>query len=256
MVIGGSRDGGSDFRIRLALLAVAAWLAVAALGAQSAGALAPGSFSLTGGPTVPRFDAAAAPLPDGRVLVAEGSFGQSAEIFDPATGGFSPTANMTLQRGGFAAAPLGDGRVLVAGGLAGSGPGPPDMQSAELFKPGLSYKLRGTKLTVSVAVAGTLRVKGTKAPPRRSAGAAGKRVSPLKSARATGGPGPITLKLKLGERAQRRLERTGKLRVSAKLSFGPAPVRGGCVTLVAPCYSRGYVISQTATLTLKAKKRR
>jgi Kelch motif len=113
-----------------AALAVSAGLAVAALGAQSAGAIAPGSFYPTGAMTVPRAGAVAAPLPDGRVLVAGGccsggSALRSAEIFDPTAGTFSQIGDMTVPRSGAVAAPLPDGRVLIAGGDA----------SAEIYDP-------------------------------------------------------------------------------------------------------------------------
>jgi hypothetical protein len=195
---------------------------------------ATGSFSPTGSMINPHGGGAAAPLPDGRVLVAGGGY---AEIFDPATGSFAPTGSMTGPYGG-AAAPLPDGRVLVTGGSWPS-------TSAELFTPGLSFTLGGRKLTATVAVAGTL-----------TAADARKRRPSLKPTSASGGPGPITLKLRPTTSAKRRLVRKGKIKVHARLAFAPAPVRGGCVTLVAPCYSRGYAISQSATLTLKAKKRR
>ena len=40
------------------------------------------------------------------------------------------------------------------------------------------------------------------------------------------------------------------------LSFVPASVKGKCVTLTAPCLSSGYAITETQTLTFKAKKRK
>jgi Kelch motif len=81
---------------------------------------------------------AAAPLPDGRVLVAGGFDGanqlQSTEIFNPGTGTFSAGPNMTAARGEAAAAPLPDGRVLIAGGCS-----PPIcgavLTSAEVYNP-------------------------------------------------------------------------------------------------------------------------
>jgi RTX calcium-binding nonapeptide repeat (4 copies)/Kelch motif len=110
-----------------------AFLCLLMLGlAPQASAAGPGSFSPTGSMSVPRFAPAAAPLPDGRVLVAGGGYGpdqqSSAEIFDPATGSFSPTGSMSVARIGATAAPLPGGRVLVAGGL-------PDLSSAEVFDP-------------------------------------------------------------------------------------------------------------------------
>jgi hypothetical protein len=222
---------------------------------------ATGSFSPTGSMTVARQGAAAAPLPDGRVLVAGGfepdsGWLSTAEIFDPVTRRFSRTGDMTVGRSDAAAAPLPDGRVLVAGGSDGTNlPLLRALRSAELFKPALPFKLRGKRLTVTVAVAGTLRVKGAKARRRHSARDARKPGPSLKPASARGGPGRITVKLKLTERSQRRLERTGRVRMRARLAFAPAPVSGECVTLSKPCFSRGYAITETATLKLKAKKR-
>ena len=72
-----------------------------------------------------RFDAVAAPLPDGQVLIAGGSSASSllgsAELFDPATDTFTqlPEAGETelhTAREGAVAAPLPDGQVLIAGG--------------------------------------------------------------------------------------------------------------------------------------------
>jgi hypothetical protein len=121
----------------------AASLAIGALVAPTAAGNVQGSFAPTGSMMVGRSGAVAAPLPDGRVLVAGGvdptvqtgsNVLQSAEIFDPATGTFSPTGSMTVPRVGAAAAPLPDGRVLIAGGddqiqLAGA------LSSAEIFDP-------------------------------------------------------------------------------------------------------------------------
>jgi hypothetical protein len=124
------QGGGLAGRLALALLMI---LAVSA---------APGSASSYFGPgpsmTTPRFAPAAAPLPDGRVLVAGGAdsddYLSSAEIFDPATGTFTSTIGaMTTRRGGPGAAPLPDGRVLVVGGYVNSGPG--TLSSAEIFDP-------------------------------------------------------------------------------------------------------------------------
>jgi Kelch motif len=53
------------------------------------------AFSATGSMTTARAGAVAAPLPDGRVLIAggfdSGNELSSAEVYDPSTGTFSPT---------------------------------------------------------------------------------------------------------------------------------------------------------------------
>ncbi len=83
-----------------------------------------------------RAHAAAALLPDGRVLVTGGvtsesgrsdTFLQSAEIYDPKTGRFTKTAAMAEPSAfGFAVA-LSDGRVLVACGSTGTQRATPDV---------------------------------------------------------------------------------------------------------------------------------
>jgi Ca2+-binding RTX toxin-like protein len=112
------------------------------------------SFSSAGigSMSVPRSDAVAAPLSDGRVLLAGGfnpsggalSEPSSAEVFDPATGTFSSAGigSMSVERRGAAAAPLPDGRVLVAGGHIGVGS---DLSSAEIFAP---VSCRGKQATI------------------------------------------------------------------------------------------------------------
>src|SRR5215216_379985 len=107
---------------------------------------ATGAFSGAGvgSMSASRAGAAAAPLPDGRVLIAGGYYWRtdpkglervvlaSAEAFDPATGAFSSVnKSMRVARFGAAAAPLPDGRVLIAGGETGAG----GLSSAEVFDP-------------------------------------------------------------------------------------------------------------------------
>jgi hypothetical protein len=83
---------------------------------------------------IPRVRAAAAPLPDGRVLVAGGHNGStrlsSAEVFNPATNAFTPVNDMGTDRARAAAATLPDGRVLVVGGTNGA-----PLSSAAIFDP-------------------------------------------------------------------------------------------------------------------------
>src|SRR4051794_36750602 len=86
--------GSGPWRLRLAAgLAVGAGLLVP----QSVSAAGAGSFGPTGSMGTPRYAAAAAPLADGRVLVAGGFYDDaggdhylaSAEIFNPLNGAFS-----------------------------------------------------------------------------------------------------------------------------------------------------------------------
>jgi hypothetical protein len=87
----------------------------------------------------PRLQVIAAPLPDGRVLIAGGysssshSYLSSAEVFDPTTNSFSSAGigSTEIPRAGAASSPLPDGRVLVAGGYSGSSL----VASAEVFDP-------------------------------------------------------------------------------------------------------------------------
>jgi Ca2+-binding RTX toxin-like protein len=94
--------------------------------------------------TTARWLAVAAPLPDGRALVAGGSDGSgnslsSAEVFDPATNSFTSAGigSMSVQRSLAAAAPLPDGRVLVTGGGYSAAHPPVSLthSSAEVFNP-------------------------------------------------------------------------------------------------------------------------
>jgi hypothetical protein len=221
---------------------------------------ATGTFRATGDMSVERASAAAAPLPDGRALVVGGGCdpfcGFSNEVFDPVTGTFASTGNSTIPSSGTAAAPLSDGRVLVAGIGGGIGPGPPDgRRSAELYRPDLSYRLAGKKLTASVAVPGTLTVAAAGKPRPRASAAARKPRPSLRRTSRKGGPMPISLKLIPTRKGRHALERAGKLKVRVRLSFVPARVKGECVTQFSPCYSSSYAIRETATLRLKAKKR-
>ncbi len=81
----------------------------------------------------------AAPLPDGKVLIAGGEGARfsedvsSAELFNPGTGSFEPLAStMRSPREGAASAVLHNGEVLIVGGFK---EGPVWLNTAELFNP-------------------------------------------------------------------------------------------------------------------------
>jgi Kelch motif len=130
--------GGMPYRTRakLLLLAVAAAICLP----QAAGAAASSYFEPTGSMSIARGPAAAAPLPEGKVLLAGGQNGTylteyvdlaSAEIYDPSTGTWSATGSLGAARSRAVAAPLPDGRVLVAGGAYKGGA----LDSAEIYDP-------------------------------------------------------------------------------------------------------------------------
>jgi hypothetical protein len=104
---------------------------------------------------------AAAPLPDGQVLIAGGDTSAgvvaTADLFDPAIGTFTQlAASMTAARAGAVAAPLLDGAILIAGGLGSGGV----LASAELFKPATDT------FTALAASMTTARVNAVAAPLR------------------------------------------------------------------------------------------
>lgn len=106
------------------------------LSGTASGATGPSFTALPGALTTARYEAMAASLPGGRVLIAGGDDGThvlaSAEVFDPSTGTFTASPRpMTIARQGAVAAPLPDGDVLIAGGFSGR----TLLASAELFHP-------------------------------------------------------------------------------------------------------------------------
>jgi hypothetical protein len=95
------------------------------------------TFEATGSMGWARGRHAAAPLPDGRVLITGGLIPdgggpatidtKTTEIFDPAAGTFAPGPDMSVARFNHSAIALDDGRVLVLGGN--------HLSSAEVFDP-------------------------------------------------------------------------------------------------------------------------
>lgn len=96
----------------------------------------------------PRLGFTTTPLPDGRILVAGGSFGTSlasAEVWDPLDQTFRPAGEMRHPRTNHTAIAQPDGGVLIVGGTGRHGA---NIKDAELWDP----------LTATFAPAGTLRV--------------------------------------------------------------------------------------------------
>jgi len=92
------------------------------LSVTAALAQSPGTFTTTGGMSMPRSSHTATLLPNGRVLIAGGSpgFGSTvgtngADLYDPASGQFTTTRGMTTTRAWHTATLLPDGRVLIVG---------------------------------------------------------------------------------------------------------------------------------------------
>ena len=151
------------WKLRLAAVPALAFGLLAPQAALGAGA---GSFGSTGSMGTPRYAAVAAPLKDGRVVVAGGYYDDgggdhylaSAEVFDPATNSFSSAGigAMGTPRRGAVAAPLPDGRVLVAGGSYYDG-GDHYLASAEVFDP-------ATNAFTAVGEMGIARVRAAAAP--------------------------------------------------------------------------------------------
>lgn len=98
---------------------------------------ASGTFSATGAMNTTRFKlpAAAALLPNGKVLVAGG--GPFAELYDETTGAFTKVPGSLGAARFFASATLlPGGKALITGGYAESGSGLPATPAAWLYQPG------------------------------------------------------------------------------------------------------------------------
>jgi hypothetical protein len=190
----------------------------------------------------PRSGGTAAPLGDGRVLVAGGFFGDgtSAEAFDPTTNSFSSAGIGSMSvfpgsgRFGDAAAPLRDGRVVVGGGNGD------DAEIFTLATNDFTFTVQGKQLIVSVQAPGEVSVAD--AASRRSAFTSRKkgRKPLLKASSTSGSPPTITVPLVLTNKAKPRLK-NGKVTVRARITFtGPG----------------GLANTQTTKLHFKGRKRK
>ena len=96
-----------------------------------------GTFTTTGSMT-PRSNAAAAVLPNGKVLVIGGGAPQLnvAQLYDPAAGTFSTILPMLSARADFPAVLLNDGSVLATGGFNAANV-PNVITNAEIYYPDL-----------------------------------------------------------------------------------------------------------------------
>jgi hypothetical protein len=177
------------------------------------------AFTATGSLPTHTYAPAAAPMPQGRALVAGGyddAIGDDlprALIFDPASGSFSSAGigNLLHKREEAAAVELQDGRVLVAGGYADGDA----INTAEVLSvPANSFKakLKGRKVTLSVTTEGVAQTTDVST---KVATTAKKKKKPklVQTTKKRGGPGKITVKIKLTKRGSAQLSQKGKLKV-------------------------------------------
>ncbi|HEX8845827.1 MAG TPA: kelch repeat-containing protein [Pyrinomonadaceae bacterium] len=108
------------------------------------------SWSFTGSLNTPRYGHTATLLPNGKVLVAGGGGGytaeggysitNTAELYDPATGTWSVTGSLNVLRWFHTATLLPNGQVLVVGGIVDNSP----TNTAELYDPATgTWRLTG-----------------------------------------------------------------------------------------------------------------
>jgi hypothetical protein len=119
-------------------LVMSSYFGLAVSSKDALAALEPETWNSTGSMWHRRGWHISALLPDGRVLVAggyNGTYLDSAELYDPGTGTWSFTDSMTDPRRGHRASVLGDGRVLVSGGRFFNGNFYEYLSSAEIYNP-------------------------------------------------------------------------------------------------------------------------
>ncbi|MGB8130242.1 MAG: IPT/TIG domain-containing protein [Candidatus Angelobacter sp.] len=101
-----------------------------------------GLFTSTASLSAARYNASAAVLNSGLVLIAGGfdgaTYPSTAELYDPAAGTFSAASNLIFPRSNATATLLNGGRVLIAGGSTCSSPSCPAI-TAEVYIPGAGF---------------------------------------------------------------------------------------------------------------------
>jgi hypothetical protein len=134
-------------------------------------------FTPEGSLTAARSFHTATLLPDGRVLIAGGLFGDDAnpspadaEIYDPSSGKFTAAGALQVPRGNHSAVLLTDGRVLVVGGTDAAHPFV-GLQTTEIYDPATNEWTLGpvlrpawTESTVTVLGNGKVLIFGGETP--------------------------------------------------------------------------------------------
>jgi WD40 repeat protein len=148
-------------RLALTIFSAALTLVAAALSlAPTAAAAAPFTFANTGSLTQAREGQTATLLPNGKVLVADGSSSgalASAELYDPALGTWAASGSLATARFFPTATLLPNGKVLVAGGAGTSS----TLASAELYDPASgSWSATGSLATARYSHTATLLPNG------------------------------------------------------------------------------------------------
>ena len=178
------------------------------------------TFSAVGSLATARYAPAGATLPGGRALIAGGYYSPpvstyltATEIFDPATNTFSSAGvgQLNHKREEAAGAELPDGRALVAGGWDGTA-----VKSAEVLSvPSNAFtsKLKGRKVKFSVTTEGVAQVTDVSTQVATTAKKKKKKPKLVKTTSAHGGPGTITVKIKLTKQGSAKLREKGKLKV-------------------------------------------
>jgi WD40 repeat protein len=178
------------------------------------------AFSPVGSLPARSYAPAAASLPQGRALLAggyedpPGDYVTRALIFDATTNSFSSAGigNLSHAAEEAGAVELRDGRVLVVGGWNGQA-----LNTAEVLSvPSNSFnaKVKGLKVKFSVTTEGVAQTTDMST---KVATTAKKKKAPklVKTTSKHGGPGTITVKIKLTKQGNAKLRQKGKLKVRA-----------------------------------------